>query len=123
MYNIATEIDKQNEIRDSHEKTNRFIQRLESDWRIPKQLVAELGYIVISGAIEMKYQNQFVSAPSPLEEDIAVSVKSKYYGCFIFNTYVIFIRPKKQTLYEPKHWFPLHLAELIDNGNGNNNSL
>ncbi|KAI9303142.1 hypothetical protein BJ944DRAFT_250908 [Cunninghamella echinulata] len=127
MYDIATEIDNQNEIRDSHEKTNRFIQRLESDWRIPKQLVAQLGCLVISGAIEMKYQNQLIPTAttsalfSSLEQENInnnniSSLKSKYYGCFIFNTYIIFIRPKKQNSYEPKHWFPLHLAVLIDNG-------
>ncbi|CAO3641912.1 unnamed protein product [Cunninghamella blakesleeana] len=69
----------------------------------------------------MKYQNQRISptpsTPSLFEEDISVLAKTKYYGCFIFNTYIMFIRPKKQTLYEPKHWFPLHLAELLDNGN------
>ncbi|CAO3637486.1 unnamed protein product [Cunninghamella echinulata] len=75
----------------------------------------------------MKYQNQLIPPTttsalfSSLEQDNTSnnnlsSLKSKYYGCFIFNTYIIFVRPKKQTLYEPKHWFPLHLAVLIDNG-------
>lgn len=40
--------------------------------------------------------------------------KVKYLGCAVFNTYMIIIRPKKLTQYEPKYWFPLRLFELTD---------
>lgn len=40
--------------------------------------------------------------------------KVKYLGCAVFNTYMIIIRPKKLSQYEPKYWFPLRLFELTD---------
>jgi hypothetical protein len=49
--------------------------------------------------------------------------KVKYLGCAVFNTYMIIIRPKKLTQYEPKYWFPLRLFELTDLEEGQGNKI
>ncbi|KAI8337101.1 hypothetical protein BC941DRAFT_470837 [Chlamydoabsidia padenii] len=127
MHTIATEIDRQNEAQESRERTHRFLERLDSDWRLAKDRVAELGYLVISGALDIRYQNGenspglndqhthevSPSFPSPPPSPSPLS-KSRYLGCFVFSSYVIIVQVKKQTLYEAKHWFPLHVVDLID---------
>lgn len=41
-----------------------------------------------------------------------INQKIKYYGCFLFSTYMVIVRAKKSTVYEPKHWFPLRQFSL-----------
>lgn len=103
MQDIVTDIDERKSEREMKERTDRFIDRLEADWRINKRHVAELGRLLIAGAIEVTY--------SALGQSVS---KPRYLGCFIFSTYIIMVRPKKVTSYEPKHWFPLRMADFED---------
>ncbi|KAI9275350.1 hypothetical protein BY458DRAFT_546317 [Sporodiniella umbellata] len=101
MQDIVLEVDNLKFQRDMKERTDRFIERLEGDWRINKKHVARLGHFLVAGAIEVTY--------SALGQSVS---KAKYLGCIVFPTYMIMVRPKKVTNYEPKHWFPLKMAEL-----------
>ncbi|CAO3703328.1 unnamed protein product [Rhizopus stolonifer] len=103
MQEIVSEIDNSKFQRDMKERTDRFIERLEDDWRITKESVSQLGHLLVAGAIEVTY--------SALGSSIS---KPKYLGCLLFPTYMIMVRPKKLTSYEPKHWFPLKIAEFED---------
>ncbi|KAI8388809.1 uncharacterized protein BYT42DRAFT_561317 [Radiomyces spectabilis] len=103
MQSIVAEIDERKHIRDTTLRTDRFIQRLDGDWRLNKHHVSQLGNILLAGALEVTY--------TALGQSVA---KPRYLGCFVFPTYVILVRPKKVTIYEPKHWFPLRQAELED---------
>jgi hypothetical protein len=134
MHTIATEIDRQNEAQEAQERTHRFLERLDSDWRLAKDRVAELGCIVISGALDIRYLNGGGGENSPVFNDHhahevspsfpspppspSATTKSRYLGCFVFSSYIIIVQVKKQSLYEAKHWFPLHVVDLIDHGSG-----
>ncbi|SAM09287.1 hypothetical protein [Absidia glauca] len=115
MHTIATEIDRQNEAQEAQERTHRFLERLDSDWRLAKDRVAELGCVVISGALDIRYQNGgggenspvfndqhahevSPSFPSPPPSPSATTTKSRYLGCFVFSSYIIIVQVKKQTL-------------------------
>jgi hypothetical protein len=58
-----------------------------------------LGNVIYSGALEMLSLHH-------------INQKVKYYGCFLFSTYIVIVRAKKSTVYEPKHWFPLRQFTL-----------
>lgn len=58
-----------------------------------------LGNVIYSGALEMLSLHH-------------IHQKVKYYGCFLFSTYIVIVRAKKSTVYEPKHWFPLRQFTL-----------
>lgn len=103
MQDVVTEIDNKKFERDMKERTDKFIDRFEGDWRISKRHVSQLGSLLVSGAIEVTY--------SALGQTVS---KPRYLGCFIFQTYIIMVRPKKVTSYEPKHWFPLRMTEFED---------
>lgn len=105
MQVIVTTIDQRKHDRHIRERTDRFVQRLavDNDWRMGRHHVARLGSLLVGGAIEVTY--------TALGQSVA---KPRYLGCFIFSAYMILVRPKKVTSYEPKHWFPLRLAELED---------
>ncbi|KAG2237990.1 hypothetical protein INT48_002552, partial [Thamnidium elegans] len=103
MQDIVTDIDYRKFQRDMKERTEKFVQRLDGDWRISKRHVSQLSNLLISGAIEVTY--------SALGQTLS---KPRYLGCFIFKTYIIMVRPKKVNCYEPKHWFPLRMTEFED---------
>jgi hypothetical protein len=60
-----------------------------------------LGDIVLSGPLEFV---DYCSLP----------LKTKYYGCFVFETFLIIVRAKRATLYKPKHWLPLRIFHIED---------
>ncbi|KAG1176142.1 hypothetical protein G6F71_003610 [Rhizopus microsporus] len=101
MQDIVAEIDDLKFQREMKERTDKFIERLDGDWRINRRHVSQLGNLLIAGAIEVTY--------SALGQSVS---KPRYLGCFVFPTYIIMVRPKKVTNYEPKHWFPLKMAEF-----------
>jgi hypothetical protein len=103
MQDIVAEIDRRKLECDLRERTLKFTQRLDTDWRLSRRHVDQLGNLLIAGAIEVTY--------SALGSTVS---KPRYLGCFIFSTYLIMIRPKKATFYEPKYWFPLYLADFED---------
>ncbi|KAI9482949.1 MAG: hypothetical protein EXX96DRAFT_478411 [Benjaminiella poitrasii] len=103
MQDLVSEIDDRKLQRDMKEKTERFIERLDNDWRISKVHVSQLGNLLIAGAIEITY--------SALGQSVS---KPRYLGCFVFPSYIIMVRPKKVTSYEPKYWFPLRIADFED---------
>jgi hypothetical protein len=63
--------------------------------------------VIYSGALEMLSLHH-------------INQKVKYYGCFLFSTYMVIVRAKKSTVYEPKHWFPLRQFSLqvLQDNNG-----
>ncbi|KAI9015809.1 hypothetical protein CLU79DRAFT_333252 [Phycomyces nitens] len=103
IQNTVGEIDYRKYTRDSKERTELFVQRLENDKRIDKQFLPKLGNFMIAGGLEVSFTSmgQTVS-------------KTKYLGCFLFPTYIMLVRPKKSTVYEAKHWFSLRQAVFED---------
>ncbi|OZJ06245.1 hypothetical protein BZG36_00842 [Bifiguratus adelaidae] len=101
MANIAEQVNVATKKRDHIIRTLRFHERLEEEWRLTKNFVKQLGDVILVGALEMIYY------PSCL-------MKPKYYGCFVFDSYMIIVRVKKSTQYEPKHWFPLRLFRIAE---------
>ncbi|CAO3637962.1 unnamed protein product [Cunninghamella blakesleeana] len=139
MKAIVAGIDRQKYNRDTIERTQLFIERLDlSETQLSKDTLYQLGNLMIAGAIDVIYSttsstslvsptttittslgstsihspSSSPSLPSPI--GTLVNARSKYLGCFIFSTYLILVRPKKVTTYTPKYWFPLRHVELED---------
>ncbi|KAL1917160.1 uncharacterized protein VTP21DRAFT_4816 [Calcarisporiella thermophila] len=89
-------------------RTRRFCERLVCDWRLSKEFVRGLGDLVIAGPLHFVNLCGVNGKQKDLEE-----VEVKYYGCFVFTTYVIIVRARS-TEYEPVHWFPLRMFTLQD---------
>ncbi|OAD73634.1 hypothetical protein PHYBLDRAFT_145110 [Phycomyces blakesleeanus NRRL 1555(-)] len=103
IQNTVGEIDYRKYTRDSKERTELFVLRLENDRRIDKQFLPKLGNLMIAGGLEVSF--------TPMGQTVS---KTKYLGCFLFPTYIMLVRPKKSTVYEPKHWFSLRQAVFED---------
>ncbi|KAF9294963.1 hypothetical protein BGZ74_011027 [Mortierella antarctica] len=66
---------------------------------ITKAMLSEAGSIVLAGALE------FVLMPT-------MPIRIKYYGCFLFETMLLVVKPKSRGQYELRQWLPLWLCEL-----------
>jgi len=66
---------------------------------LTRDFVGSLGSILLAGALE------FVLIPE-------IPIRLKYYGCFLFETMLIVVKPRKSSQYEPRQWLPLRLCEL-----------
>ncbi|KAG0091393.1 hypothetical protein BGZ93_008847 [Podila epicladia] len=66
---------------------------------ITRAMLSEAGSIVLAGALE------FVLMPT-------MPIRIKYYGCFLFETMLLVVKPKSRGQYELRQWLPLWLCEL-----------
>ncbi|KAI8379601.1 uncharacterized protein BYT42DRAFT_569360 [Radiomyces spectabilis] len=65
---------------------------------LPKRWYKNLGTCLLIGTLEVRYAQH--------------GMKSKRYGCALFNSYMIIVKAKKHKQYEPRYWFPLRLFNL-----------
>ncbi|KAI9306659.1 hypothetical protein BJ944DRAFT_248027 [Cunninghamella echinulata] len=101
MHNITTRLNTTKSKLEAEKKTKLFLERLQSDWAIPKRWHSTLGPCILIGTLN-------------IIQDIEAK-KIKRYGCALFGTYIIIVKPKKKKLlYEPRLWFPLRMFELKD---------
>ncbi|KAI8579353.1 hypothetical protein K450DRAFT_280976 [Umbelopsis ramanniana AG] len=103
MQTIVTSVDERKNQRDLADRSQVFLDRLEDDWRLAKSFVSSLGNISMSGALEVTYAADRLSA-----------TKTRYMGCFLYSTYMIIVKAKKNSIYEAKHWFPINIFEVRD---------
>ncbi|KAK9764068.1 hypothetical protein K7432_008747 [Basidiobolus ranarum] len=98
---IAREINEKKRQKEGREKAKILRNRLECVPGLSLEFVHSLGSIVIAGALLV------VNCQ-------AQSQKVKYHGCVLFESYLLIIKAKKATSYEPKHWLPLHKIDIHD---------
>ncbi|ORY07959.1 hypothetical protein K493DRAFT_332505 [Basidiobolus meristosporus CBS 931.73] len=104
---IAREINEKKRQKEGREKAKILRNRLECVPGLSLEFVHSLGSIVIAGALLVA--NCQMQPP-----------KVKYYGCVLFESYLLVIKAKKATAYEPKHWLPLYKIDIHDfNDDGN----
>ncbi|KAI8073880.1 hypothetical protein BC940DRAFT_343456 [Gongronella butleri] len=107
MQAIVSGIDRRKYHRDNSERTRLFLDRLDvQDGRLAKDVLMQLGNLIIAGPLDVAYSSLGHMSSSP--------PRPKYLGCFVFDTYLLLVRPKKVTAYVPKYWFPLGNVELDD---------
>ncbi|KAJ1978836.1 hypothetical protein H4R34_003059, partial [Dimargaris verticillata] len=95
-----------NEAKRQHEleyQTSLFTERLDATAALPASLFHKLGGIVLAGALE----TVLYDAHPP---------RVRYYGCVLFADFMVLVKVKNATTYEPKHWFPLTAVMLLDLG-------
>lgn len=66
---------------------------------LTKAILSEAGSIVLAGALEYVLLSN-------------MPIRLKYYGCFLFETMLVVVKPKKANQYEIRQWLPLRLCEL-----------
>lgn len=66
---------------------------------LTKTSLSEAGSIVLAGALEYVLLSN-------------MPIRLKYYGCFLFETMLVVVKPKKANQYEIRQWLPLRLCKL-----------
>ncbi|RKP36726.1 hypothetical protein BJ085DRAFT_40778 [Dimargaris cristalligena] len=84
-----------------HHQTLLFRQRYEDTAKLPLSFIASMGDLVLAGALEVVAYD--LNPP-----------RIKYYGCVLFPRFLVLLKTKSTTTYEPKHWFPLASLRIDD---------
>jgi hypothetical protein len=69
--------------------------------------MTSLGNCVLAGSLDVLYHHESL-AP------LSTPVKVKYMGIFLYFGWVLIVKVLKNKVYEPRHWFPLALVEMVD---------
>ncbi|KDQ15407.1 hypothetical protein BOTBODRAFT_173897 [Botryobasidium botryosum FD-172 SS1] len=66
-----------------------------------------LGGLVLCGALDVVHHH-------PSHAPLTTPIKVRYMGVFIFPSFILFAKVKKGKIYEPRYWFQLENADIID---------
>lgn len=69
--------------------------------------MTSLGNCLLAGSLDVLYHHEIL-AP------LSTPVKVKYMGVFLYFGWVLIVKVLKNKVYEPRHWFPLALVDVID---------
>lgn len=80
------------------------------------QLLNHLDQVILVGSAHVIYTN----ATLPTSVGHPSTIKAAFYGLVLYGTHLLFIKPRKTNLYEPKHWLPLRLFDMhkVPDGEG-----
>ncbi|KAJ1964697.1 hypothetical protein IWQ62_002862 [Dispira parvispora] len=84
-----------------HYQTQQLYRRYEDTPRLPLSFLRRLGDIVLAGALEV------------LAYD-TLPLRIKYYACIMLPGFLLVMKTKSATVYEPKYWFPMETMHLTD---------
>ncbi|KAJ1656872.1 hypothetical protein IWQ61_003637, partial [Dispira simplex] len=84
-----------------HYQTQQLYHRYEDTPRLPLSFLRRLGDIVLAGALEV------LAYDTP-------PLRIKYYACIMLPGFLLIMKTKSATVYEPKYWFPMETMLLTD---------
>lgn len=106
MRQLLAETNEASATRASLLLTDMIVSRMDpSSLALPATLWPVLGGCQLAGSLDVLYHHP---TQAPLTTPLAI----KYYGCFLFRDFFLMVRVRKNHLYVPKFWFPLHEATL-----------
>jgi hypothetical protein len=66
-----------------------------------------LGNCVLAGSLDVLYHHEILAS-------LSTPIKVKYMGVFLYFGWVLIVKVIKNKVYEPRHWFPLSLVDVVD---------
>ncbi|KAG8881109.1 hypothetical protein FRB97_000161 [Tulasnella sp. 331] len=121
MKGVVNGVDEAEKARDGQAKTKVIAARMDGHSILTQPILACLGDCVLAGALDVVYHHIILS---PLR----TPMKARYLGAFLYSGFIILAKVRRGKMYEPKHWFPLKNAQIVDTaaaqgetcaGNGN----
>ncbi|KAJ1928551.1 hypothetical protein IWQ60_001925 [Tieghemiomyces parasiticus] len=98
---LTARINDTKRVHEMHHQTEQFYRRYDNHLRLPLSFIMTLGDIVFAGALEVTAYD-----PSP--------PRVKYYGCILFPRFLVVVKTRSSTAYEPKYWFPLAAVTILE---------
>lgn len=107
MRGVAEEADEARRKMEAEVKSSTILQRMEQHHVLTPAFIKSLGTCRLIGSLDVLHHHPTVAPLMP-------PVKVKYLAAFLYRGYLILAKVKKGRQYEPKHFLPLEVFELID---------
>lgn len=107
MRGVAEEADEARRVKQAEIKSATVIERMEIHPAVTPALLTSLGACRLIGSLDVLHHHSVVAPLVP-------PVRVKYFAAFLYRGYLVLAKVKKGKVYEPKHFFPLEVFELID---------
>lgn len=107
MRGVAEEADEARRIKEAEIKSATLIERMDPHPAVTPLLLRSLGTCRLIGSLDVLHHHPVVAPLVP-------PVKVKYLAAFLYRGYLVLAKVKKGKVYEPKHFLPLEVFQLID---------
>ncbi|TIC02507.1 hypothetical protein E3Q16_03478 [Wallemia mellicola] len=88
------------------EKSELVAARCEGHSELSASEILSFGMTKLIGALDVFVHNSKLPLVPPL--------KVKYLGAFLYERFLVLVKIRKSTMYEPRYWFPLDLWHVTD---------
>lgn len=106
MRQVAQQADIAKLERNKQEKTDLVVQRCQNHSTLSHNEIQSFGHVKLIGALDVFVHNSKLPLVPPL--------KVKYLGAFLYERFILLVKVRKSTIYEPRYWFPLDLWHVTD---------
>ncbi|CAO1638871.1 unnamed protein product [Sympodiomycopsis kandeliae] len=113
MKTVADQVDAAGRRREQFLISELVASRLDPQPPVTKALLSRIGPLELSGTLDLLYHH-FQIAP------LVAPLRFRFLGLFLYHHWLLVVKLGKSGSYVPRHWFPLHQAELssINEGEG-----
>lgn len=105
MKRVADEVDEAGKRREQFLFAELVASRVDPQPPITKPLLSQLGHLKLSGTLDVLYHH-VTMAP------LVTPLRFRFLGVFLYKNWLLVVKVGKSGAYLPRHWFPLHKAEL-----------
>ncbi|EOR00695.1 hypothetical protein E3P89_02958 [Wallemia ichthyophaga] len=106
MKQVAMKADQARLECEQQEKSQLIATRCEGHSNLSSLEINSFGTAKLVGALDVFVHNSKLPLIPPL--------KVKYLGAFLYERFLVLVKIRKSTIYEPRYWFPLDLWHVTD---------
>uniref|UniRef100_V5ELV6 DH domain-containing protein n=2 Tax=Kalmanozyma brasiliensis (strain GHG001) TaxID=1365824 RepID=V5ELV6_KALBG len=105
MREVADQVDEAGKRRESELRADLISSRIEPNQGVTSSFVKSLGDCQLSGTLDVLHHHRVLNP-------LVAPLRFKYFGVFIYHSFLLMVKVRKNSTYECRQWFPLWAARL-----------
>ncbi|CBQ70789.1 conserved hypothetical protein [Sporisorium reilianum SRZ2] len=105
MREVADQVDEAGKRRESELRADLISSRIEPNQGVTSTFLKSLGDCQLSGTLDVLHHHRTLTP-------LVAPLRFKYFGVFIYHSFLLMVKVRKNSTYECRHWFPLWAARL-----------
>ncbi|KAJ1019425.1 hypothetical protein NDA16_004542 [Ustilago loliicola] len=105
MREVADQVDEAGKRRESELRADLISSRIEPQQGMTMGFLKSLGDCQLSGTLDVLHHHRVLNP-------LVAPLRFKYCGVFIYHSFLLMVKVRKNSTYECRHWFPLWAARL-----------
>lgn len=105
MREVADQVDEAGKRRESELRADLISSRIEPNQGVTLSFLKSLGDCQLSGTLDVLHHHRVLNP-------LTAPLRFKYFGVFVYDSFLLMVKVRKNSTYESRHWFPLWAARL-----------